>query len=424
MASGGWQFYLVSFAGSAALCLVLTPLALRVALRRGIFDEPASHKRHASPVPYLGGVAIVVAFSAVVVGAALVRPPTSGLGELVAVFGVALVLAATGLWDDLRNLPAVSRLGVQVAGGAAVWWLGAGVSIFGFAPADAAFTVLWVVGVTNAFNLLDNMDGLSAGVAAIGAGWLFVIAAVNGQFLVAGLAAALAGCALGFLRHNFHPARIYMGDAGSLFLGFLLAYLGLKLRFAGPTSVTFLVPILVVGVALFDTALVTVSRIAHGRSPLRGGLDHTSHRLVQVGVGVPAAVSLIYAAAFASGMLGLVVSRIDRFSAYLLVGLVVGLGLLLGGLLLRVRVYAPDDESLEAVVAAEARRVVASLEPPWPGAEHREPCEHIERREDSEGVAHERDPVPDTVAAAGNVPGAWPGTPTTPRSARSNGTGG
>ena len=136
--------------------------------------------------------------------------------------------------DDLRGLSPVGAIVAEVAAGLAVWGVGAGVDLFGPGVTDAVVTVVWVVGITNAFNLLDNMDGLSSGVAAIAAGSIFVIAASNGQFLVAALSIGLAGCALGFLRHNFHPATIYMGDAGALFLGFVLAYLGLKLRFDAP----------------------------------------------------------------------------------------------------------------------------------------------------------------------------------------------
>jgi UDP-GlcNAc:undecaprenyl-phosphate GlcNAc-1-phosphate transferase len=196
-----------------------------------------------------------------------------------------------------------------------------------------------VVGITNAFNLLDNMDGLSAGVAAIAAGSCFVIAVVNGQFLVGGLSAALAGCALGFLRHNFHPARIYMGDAGSLYLGFLLAYLALKLRFDSPEDVTFVVPILVLGVPILDTTLVTVSRLVNRRSPFQGGRDHLSHRLVRLGLPVRGAVGAIYVAAASSGVLALVVSRVDHTWAYVLTGLAGGIAAIAGVTLGRVSVY-------------------------------------------------------------------------------------
>ncbi len=359
MSSGGWQEYVTVFGGAAALSLFLTPLMMRLAVRLHVLDRPGENKSHDFPVPYLGGLAIVFAFAVAVTGAAVVRPPVGGRDELVLVLGVAVVLSLVGLLDDLRGLGPVFRLLVEVAGGVAIWTAGVGTELFPIEPLNAVFTVAWVVGVTNAFNLLDNMDGLSAGVAAIAAGWIFIIAAANDQFLVAALAAGLAGCALGFLRHNFHPARIYMGDAGSLFLGFLLAYLGLKLRFPGPTQVTFLVPILVVGVAIADTALVTWCRLRVGKSPFQGGLDHMSHRLVFMGIPVPISVALIYGASIGLGGIAFVVSRIDRLSAYVLAGLVVAGGLFLLVLLSRVPVYRGqgvswdvDEERGEASDAA------------------------------------------------------------------------
>jgi UDP-GlcNAc:undecaprenyl-phosphate GlcNAc-1-phosphate transferase len=166
------------------------------------------------------------------------------------------------------------------------------------------------VGVTNAFNLLDNMDGLSAGTAVIAALSIFGIAVLQQRYLVAALALALAGCATGFLRANFHPAKIYMGDAGSLFLGFVLAVLLLKLRATAPTRVPVAVILAVPGVALFDTTLVVVSRLAHRRSPFEGGQDHTSHRLVKMGLSVRGAVVTIYAAGVVLGGAALLMSQL------------------------------------------------------------------------------------------------------------------
>jgi UDP-GlcNAc:undecaprenyl-phosphate GlcNAc-1-phosphate transferase len=339
MSEGGLLYYGTLFAGSAALSLIFTPLALRVALRGRFLDHPTEHKGHTSPVPYLGGFAIVLSFAMAVAIGVAVRPPDSRLDELVAILVVGVVLSFIGFLDDLKSMSPWIRLAVEVAGGFVIWSTGAGLELFAHDALNAVFTVVWVVGITNAFNLLDNMDGLSAGVAAVGAGWFFVIAAANGQYLVAGLAAALAGCALGFLRHNFHPARIYMGDAGSLFLGFMLAVLGVKLRIPGPNNITFLVPVLVLGMAILDTTLVTVCRLRTGRSPLQGGRDHTSHRLVFIGIPVPVAVALIYSGALSCGVIALVVSRVDRVSAYLLAGLMFSAAVFVGLLLARVPVY-------------------------------------------------------------------------------------
>lgn len=331
--------YLATFVATIALTWGLTPLVLRFAIGRQILDRPELYKTQESPVPYLGGVAIVGSFAAAVIAAAAVVRPVGGVDELSLVLGLGLLLAVVGLLDDLRGLGPFVRLAVELGAALAVWRAGTAVTAFDSDVLNAVLTVGWIVGVTNAYNLLDNMDGLSAGIAAISAGFIFLLAALNGQFLVAALAIGLAGCAVGFLRHNFHPARIYMGDAGSLFIGFLVAVLGIKLRFDGPTHVTFLVPILVTGVALFDTALVTVTRLLHRRNPLAGGRDHVSHRLVFVGIPVRGAVSLVYGVGVALGWVAVVVSRVDRTSAYLLAGLVLAFAAFLAVLLGAVPVY-------------------------------------------------------------------------------------
>ena len=337
--------YVAIFAATTVLTLFLVPLMLRLALRLGVLDQPAGaqdevYKVQESPVPYLGGVAIVVSFSVAILVATLLRPPISGLEELAVILGAGVGLSIIGLVDDLRGLSPVFRFVVQIAAALALWRVDVGVQLFDVPALDAALTVVWVVGITNAFNLLDNMDGLSAGVTAIAAAFFFLIAALNDQFLVAALGAALAGCAVGFLRSNFHPARIYMGDAGSLFLGFLLAVLGIKLRFDAPRDITAFVPLLVLGVAIFDTTLVVASRLLHRRSPLRGGRDHASHRLVLVGIPVPAAVGLVYAGAVGLGWLAVVMSRLrDDTTAYLLMGFVIASMVFLGVLLAAVPVY-------------------------------------------------------------------------------------
>jgi UDP-GlcNAc:undecaprenyl-phosphate/decaprenyl-phosphate GlcNAc-1-phosphate transferase len=340
MTGSGWE-YAAIFAGSGLLSFLLTPLFLRLAVSRGFLDHPGAHKGHESPVPYLGGLAIVTALSLAVVAATLLRPPPSKVDELIIVLAIALGLSVIGLADDLRGLGAAIRLLAEIGAGLGVWALGVGVEFTGSSVTNLIVTVLWVVGITNAFNLLDNADGLSAGVAAISAGAFFVVANADAQVLVAGLALALAGCAIGFLRHNYHPARIYMGDAGSLYLGFLLAYLGLKVRYPLPNNIAFLVPLVVLTVPILDTSLVTISRVLRRQSPFRGGRDHISHRLMRLGFPVRWAVGSMYLAVASCGLIALVISRVDQTSAYLLGGLVGVLAVIAGLALGRVPVYEP-----------------------------------------------------------------------------------
>jgi UDP-GlcNAc:undecaprenyl-phosphate GlcNAc-1-phosphate transferase len=213
-----------------------------------------------------------------------------------------MAVGAVGLIDDWKVLGAAPRLAVQAGGGALLWFTGVRLTPTGVPVIDLAVTVFVVLAVTNAFNLLDNMDGLAAGTAAIAAIFFFIAAAVEGQYLVGAMALAVAGGCLGFLPYNFHPARIFLGDAGSMFLGFLLSVLFIKIGLVGYPLVTrAAIPALIVGVALFDTTLVIWSRWRGGRRIFQGGTDHTSHRLhVLLGSAVRVAL-LTYAAAVATG---------------------------------------------------------------------------------------------------------------------------
>ena len=342
--SGVWWEYLAVFVTTAILSIVLTPMALRYAIRANVLDQPGQHKSHKVAVPYLGGLAIVVTFVIAVILMSVLRPPHTGRGELLGVLTIAVLLAAVGLIDDLRQVSPLWRLIAEVSAASIVWSLGNGTAVTTVETVDLILTVLWFVGITNAFNLLDNMDGLAAGLAAISSMTVFAVAGTNGQFLVAGLAVALAGCTVGFLRLNFHPARIYMGDSGSLFIGFLVAYLGIKLRFEGGRLVSALVPIFACSAAVFDTSLVVISRIRAGRNPFQGGQDHVSHRLVKLGLSVPAAVCTIYLGAIGVGILSFAISRLEPVSALLLAGLVGATLTILGGFLLTVPVYMGDAE--------------------------------------------------------------------------------
>jgi UDP-GlcNAc:undecaprenyl-phosphate GlcNAc-1-phosphate transferase len=318
---------------------------MRLAFRRNLLDHPGGHKSHETAVPYLGGVSIVASFSLMVVGISLLRPPNGGMGELLVVLAAAVFLALVGLTDDVRQVSPLWRIVAEIVAAVAIWSVGTGVIVTTSEPVNMGLTLLWFVGITNAFNLLDNMDGLAAGIAAIASLTIFAIATTNGQFLVAGLSVGLAGCAVGFLRHNFHPARIYMGDGGALFLGFLVAYLGVKLRFEGGRLVSALVPVLVCSVAIFDTTLVTISRLATRRSPFKGGQDHVSHRLVRLGLPVPVAVSTIYFGAIGIGILTYVVSNVDPASAWVLAGMIGATLVVGGGFLLTVPVYPEGSGS-------------------------------------------------------------------------------
>ena len=358
--------YALTFVGATTLSLLLVPAVREYAQRKQITDQPGGHKSHSAPVPYLGGVAMVLAFSAAMFVGVVVRRSSQFDGrevrltignllaqgdglvrELIVVLGLALIFSAMGLIDDLRGLSPWLRFAVGL--GIAVTLVAYGIRLQSPLPdaADAVISVVWILGITNAFNLLDNIDGLAAGTAAVAATTFFLIALFNDQDYSALLAIGLAGAMLGFLRSNFHPATIYMGDAGSLFIGFLMAYLGLKMRTTVTEIPQLFAPLVVLGVAVLDTTMVVVSRLRRGVSPFTGGQDHLSHRLRRLGLSVRRSVSTLLLASVALGGLAVALSDAPATVGYWLLAAAVLSGVMATVLLTTkvARVTATDTET-------------------------------------------------------------------------------
>ncbi|HUR77323.1 MAG TPA: MraY family glycosyltransferase [Acidimicrobiales bacterium] len=293
---------LVLGVGAFVATLVVTPLAKRVAELHNVTAAPRSDRLHTTPTPYLGGVPIVLVAAA--------ASPFIGewQTEATVIVGGAVLLGVVGLLDDLRNLQPAPRLIAEVSAALFAVAAGARVDIFG-GVIDVVLTVVWFVGVTNAFNLVDNMDGAAAGIASATAVALAVTAGLNEQVLVGGMAAVVAGCCLAFLVYNWPPARIFMGDAGTLPLGYLLAALALKLRFPVEHVASITAVVLFTTPALFDTSLVVISRSTRHKPIYQGGTDHTSHRLLRLGLSTRAVASIVTAASAACGALGVLVGR-------------------------------------------------------------------------------------------------------------------
>ncbi len=315
---------LLIFATALVFALGATPMMRQIALRAGMVDQPGARKIHQSPMPRLGGVAMYGAFMLALILFADRFYVSQVISIIVGATGVSLL----GFWDDRAGLPAWVKLIGQVAAAMLLIVNGVVVDLLHQPIIDAAITLVWLVGITNALNLLDNMDGLAGGIAAIAAGFFLLLAVSNGQYLVSMLSAALLGVALGFLIYNFNPALIFMGDTGSLFLGFMLAAVGLKLRFpTHPVVATWFIPIIVLGLPILDTTLVFVSRLRRGLNPLTNpGTDHISHRLVARGFSRREAVSILYLAAIILGVAALFCTQLGVvesnwvFAAVLLAG--------------------------------------------------------------------------------------------------------
>jgi len=325
---------LIAFAVALLGSLGLTIPIRHLALRYGMVDHPGPRKVHVRPIPLLGGIAIYLGFVLAIV-LALHRVPQQQIAGIVA---GATLLAVVGFLDDGGLLHHQVKLfvGMPIA---ALFLLASGIraQLFSlFVPGlagvvlDSCFTILWVVGVTASFSILDHMDGLCAGIAAVAAGFFTLSAALSGQTLVRTLGAATLGAALGFLRWNFNPAKIFMGDGGAMFLGFLMATLGLKIRPEGAQfPITWIVPILILGVPVFDTILVSVSRSRRGLIPFTSpGKDHTAHRLSNLGLGHRGAVLSLYCLAILFGATAVLIPRVSSATAYLVTGLVAACGLI------------------------------------------------------------------------------------------------
>ena len=336
---------------------MLTAPVRALALRVGMVDLPGPRKVHLQPIPLLGGLAM---WGAIMLAILFAFDGPARAQSLGIVAGATLV-AAVGFLDDKGWLHHQIKLfvamplaaGILLASGihAQVFEVLVGGRV-GFAL-DAVLTIFWVVGITASFSILDHMDGLCAGVAAMASIFFAMIAYLNGQTLVTTLAAAVLGGAAGFLRWNFKPAKIFMGDGGAMFLGFLMATLGLKLRLEHANSLSgWLAPLLILGVTIFDTTLVTISRSRRGLIPFTTpGKDHTAHRLANLGWGQRGAVLGLYSLGVITGGAAVLVTYLPPAGALAVAAIAIVLTLT-GVALLERAPYEPQKRKQPAKALA------------------------------------------------------------------------
>jgi UDP-GlcNAc:undecaprenyl-phosphate GlcNAc-1-phosphate transferase len=308
--------YFLLFVTSYFLVGVLTPLMRKIALATNVVDNPnAAHKSHKKAVPYLGGVAIIIGIISISYSTSLVSDFTSATFWLAtSVLGPALVLGLIGLWDDIKNLSPLPRFIAQSIAGiftASVLIITnnvgnpTGSNIF-----DAVITIFWVVGICNSINFFDNLDGGAAGTVAISSATLAFLALTGDQYLIAALATVTTGATLGFLVWNKSPAKIYMGDAGALFLGVLLATLTIRLEPNTNTQIgSYLTPIFLLAVPILDTTVAVISRLRRHISPFQGGQDHLSHRLIRAGLSRKQAAISLWLLSGVYGALAILISK-------------------------------------------------------------------------------------------------------------------
>jgi UDP-GlcNAc:undecaprenyl-phosphate GlcNAc-1-phosphate transferase len=339
-------FVWLLMASAFVLAATLTFGFRALALSTGVIANPAANRWSARPVPLLGGPAIVTA-------TALILPFVPQVPfELWVLLAGALAMSLVGLVDDVRPISPAAKFTAQLVTAAAVTAMGLRFPLTGIALLDILVTMLWIVGLTNAFNLLDNMDGLSAGIAAIAVIIKLSLFVLDGEWAAAGGAAVFAGACLGFLAHNLVPQRVFMGDSGSLFLGFFVA--GLSTIGASPDSratvSVLVIPVAVLLVPIFDTVLVIIARLLTGRRVSQGGRDHSSHRLVMAGMSERSAVFFLYALAAVSGLAAILTRGTSLFLG-LAILVTLGLAMLILGVTLsRVSVDAGSEPTRAALL--------------------------------------------------------------------------
>lgn len=300
--------YLVAFSLALLTALLLTPVVRWSAFRFGLVDEGTeARKVHTRPIPRLGGIAIVIAYFMPVIGLLFIENRISDaywtdMYRVVGLIGGAGLVVALGLADDLYNLSAKVKLAAQVAIAVGVYFLGFEIgqfaTPFGFTLQlgwlALPVTVLWIVGVMNAINLIDGLDGLAGGISLFAVVTLFVLAILRGNVVIGLTAASLAGALIGFLRYNFNPASIFMGDSGSLFLGFVLSVTAIWGSAKSSTVVALMIPILALGLPLFDTTVAILRRFLGGKGIFSADRGHIHHRLLDLGLTHKQVVLVLY----------------------------------------------------------------------------------------------------------------------------------
>ena len=336
--SGALQSVWLLLALAFVLALVLTPAVRELGRRRGWLDRPdGRRKSHPTAVPRLGGLAVYAAFFlACGLTVALVRGDTSFGPDFrqacyhLAVAGTAVMLV--GLADDLRGVRPATKLLVQGAAAFYLYLNGYRVMLlsnpfgehFALGLLSLPITLLWFLGATNAFNLIDGLDGLAAGVGLAATGTVFVAALINDSWEASLLAAALGGALIGFLRYNLNPASIFLGDSGSLFVGFALAAVAVRGSMKSSTAIALLAPVLALALPIFDTSLAVLRRLGRGRSVFEPDADHIHHRLLRRGFSPQAALILLYGVSAVFAMLSLLTTLNPRYQVVGVVVIVLG----------------------------------------------------------------------------------------------------
>ncbi|MCL2462466.1 MAG: undecaprenyl/decaprenyl-phosphate alpha-N-acetylglucosaminyl 1-phosphate transferase [Defluviitaleaceae bacterium] len=314
--SQDWTLYIAVFAAAFGIALAMTPVAKKISLKAGAIDYPRERGMHKEPLPRMGGVAIVLGFL-ISIGIAAIFMPEMRTVQFLGFIAGAVIIAVTGMLDDIFTLKARLKFAIEIVAALIVVFSGTRVDFIIYPiPTyldylSVPFTLVWIVGVTNAVNIIDGLDGLAAGVSTIGAVCLMILCVISGNALAVILSAALAGSCLGFLPRNFNPAEVIMGDTGALFLGYVLAVSSITGVFKAYALLSVLIAFLVIALPIFDTLFAMIRRIAHHKPIMEADRGHLHHRLVDGGYSPKQAVVILYGLSVAMGAIAIVIAIKD-----------------------------------------------------------------------------------------------------------------
>lgn len=322
--------FIVVFFIAAIVSLVTTPLIKKLALKIKAIDIPKDERRvHKKPIPLLGGLAIYIAFLA----GLMFKGGNVTSNDIGIILGGA-VIALGGFIDDLKDIKPAYKISIQLTAACILIISGVGINKitnpfsssipwFDIGIFSIPLTIIWVVGVTNAFNLIDGLDGLAAGIGFIASITLFIICILNGRYEAAILTAVLSGALIGFLPYNFYPAKIFLGDTGSQLVGFLLAAISIEGTIKSAAAFALAVPILAFGLPIYDTLFAIVRRKVNGKPIMQGDKGHLHHRLLDMGLTQKQAVIIMYLISMILGGMSIIAMKLSSQRAYFLVVFVV-----------------------------------------------------------------------------------------------------
>lgn len=338
------DYYILAFIIAMALSYLLTPYAKKLAYKIGAIDVPQDNRRvHKKPIPRLGGLAIYIAFVIATLLIAVISREFLDIDkELLGIFVGSTIIVVIGIIDDSKQISAKVKLLGQIIAALVVVYSGVRIefitNIFNkttgiseLKQLSIPVTIFWIVGITNTVNLIDGLDGLAAGISSIAALSLAYVAYLNEQTTVAILLMILAGSLLGFLPYNFNPAQIFMGDTGSLLVGFILAVISVEGVIKSATTIAVAIPVLALGVPIFDTTFAIIRRLINGRPIMEADKGHLHHRLLDQGLSQRQTVLVLYFISMLLGASAIVISDSSKLGAYLILA-AVSLGIFMGAL--------------------------------------------------------------------------------------------